>query len=411
MAEPTTDHLPLSGLKVLDLTQYLAGPYCALLLGDMGADVVKIERTQTGDDSRRIGSVFINGFPALFVGLMRNKRSLSLDLKSEAGRDLFLRLADEADIIVENFRPGTMERLGLGYDDLKPTNPRLIYAKVSGYGSDGPSSHKRGFDLILQAEAGLLSITGEEDGPPASLPLHLVDAGTGMYTALGVLAALNARHESGVGQKVETSLLNTAVGWALGHVTAYYASGVLPRRNGTADATGAPSQAFKAKDGWLVISAFSDEMWAATCQALSAPHLSNDARYTSNAGRLTHRRELASDIEKVLAEATAAEWLERLAENGVPSGPINTLDQAFEHPQVRHNEMIVDQEHPVAGRVKLPATPIKLSTTPLTIRSPAPSIGEHSREVLTGWIHLSDQEVNQLFEEGVVYEELLPEEQ
>lgn len=394
----------LKGIKVLDLTQFLAGPYCTMLLADMGAEVVKIERPVHGEDNRKMGEVFLNGMSALFIGINRNKKSLSIDLKAQRGKALFRSLVREADVLVENFRPGTMEGLGLGYDDLKALNPRLIYAKISGFGTTGPYAEKGGFDLIMQAEAGLISITGDKDSRPASIPLHLVDTGTGVYTALGIVSALYARHQSGEGQWLETALFNTALGWAIGHITTYFAAGILPERMGTADKLAAPQQVFKAADGWMVLAAPSQTMWERVCDALDAAHLLADGRFGSNPDRVRNRDVLVAEIETILVEQPRQVWIDRLEARGVPCAPINTLDEAFNHPQTIANGMIAEQVHPVAGPVKLPVTPIKMSKNPLAIYAHAPGVGEQSASILGDWLLLPEEEIRDLVSAGVVYE-------
>lgn len=394
----------LAGIRVLDLTQFLAGPYCTMLLGDLGAEVIKVERIEFGEDNRRMGEIFLNGMSALFLGLNRSKKSISVDLKSARGKAIFRQLVEKADVVVENFRPGTMEGLGLGYEELKVLNPKLIYAKISGWGNTGPYASKGGFDLIMQAEAGLLSITGEEHGRPCNIPLHLVDTNTGTYTALGIVSALFARLRTGLGQFVETALFNTAVGWAIGHITVYYASGNLPMRMGTADRLAAPQQAFKTSDGWMVFSAPSQALWEVATKAIGIEHLLTDSRFATNKDRVAHREALVEEIEKALSSFTTEIALQKLDAVGIPCGRINSMSEAFAHPQAQHNKAVIHQDHPTAGPIKLPAVPISLSATPTRISSHAPKVGEQTSPLLKELLAMPDEEIAELLKSRVVFE-------
>ena len=360
----TTGSLALDGLRVLDLTSQLSGPYCAMLLGDLGADVIKLERPGVGDDARAV-SPKIRGESAAFMTYNRNKRSITLDLKAPAGRTVGLALAARADVVLENFRPGATARLGLGYDHVRAINPRVIYCSISGFGQTGPYRERGGFDRIAQGMSGFMSISGEADGPPLPLPIPIADIGTGMFATIGILAALAARSRTGRGQHVDTSL------------------GEVPERLGPGHRASAPYQAFRTKDSWINLGGGSPGFWPKICALLGVPELVDDPRFRTPGDRVRHRRELEALLQPRFEKETTATWLDRLEAEGVPAGPILTYDQVFADPQVVHREMAVPVDHPVAGRTRVLGIPIKLSDTPARIRRPAPTLGQHTDEVLS----------------------------
>jgi crotonobetainyl-CoA:carnitine CoA-transferase CaiB-like acyl-CoA transferase len=371
----------LHGLRVLDLCSHLSGPYCGMLLGDLGADVIKIERPGEGDDARHMPP-FVNGEGAPFMLWNRNKRSLVLDLKSPTDRESFLDLVREADILLENFRPGTLDRLGLGYDALRALNPRLIYGAVSGFGQTGPYRNRGGFDLMTQGMSGLMSVCGPEDGAPFRLPIAISDVAAGCYVTIGVLAALEARRSTGRGQMVETSLLEAAVSFGLYEAAHFFATGERPARLGQAHRGNSPYQVFKTRDGWITIGGAQQNFWTRLCQILGRPDLPDDPRFATNALRVENNKALVELLQARLDTEGSAHWLARFEEAGIPAGPVLTHDQVFSDPQIIAREMVTEIDHPRAGRGKTLGVTIKLSETPATIRRPAPLHGEHTAEIL-----------------------------
>ncbi len=372
---------PLEGVRVLDLSSQLSGPYCAMILGDLGADVVKIERPERGDDARAMAP-HVGGESAPFMIFNRNKRSVTLDLKSADGRAIARRLAERSDVLLENWRPGAAGRLGLGWDELSAANPRLVYCSISGFGQTGPAAGRGGFDRIAQGISGLMSINGEEDGPPLPAPVPVSDIGSGMFAAIGILAALQARERTGRGQAVDTSLLETPIAWSVYEAAEYFATGQVPRRLGRGHRTAAPYQVFRTADGWINLGGGAPGFWPPVCRVLDVPELVDDPRFATPALRVRNRQALEARLEARFATATTATWIERLETAGVPAGPVLTYDQTFADPQVRHRQMVVEVDHPRAGRMKTLGIPVKLSATPGTIRRPAPVLGQHTDEVL-----------------------------
>ncbi len=371
---------PLDGLRVIDLSTHLSGPYCSMLLADLGADVIKVERPE-GDDMRQVPP-FVNGESAPFMLFNRNKRSVVLDLKTAVGRQACLALAARADVFLENFRPGVAERLGLDYGTLARANPRLVYCSISGFGQTGPYRDRGGFDLIAQAMSGLMSITGEETGQPLRIPVPISDLCAGMFAAFAVLAALQARHRTGVGQWIDHSLFEAAVSLGVYEAAGYLTTGEIPPRLGPAHRGSAPYQAFRTKDGWVALGAASQGLWERLCEVLGEPTLATDPRFTTNARRVEHWRELAELLQARFELEPTGHWVKALEAAGIPVGPVLTYDQVFAHPQTRARDLVVEVEHPRAGTVRLLGIPVKLSATPGCIRRPAPLLGQHTAEVL-----------------------------
>jgi crotonobetainyl-CoA:carnitine CoA-transferase CaiB-like acyl-CoA transferase len=368
-------------MRVLDLTSQLSGPYCTMLLADLGADVIKVERPGAGDDVRAM-SPRVAGESAPFMMWNRNKRSLALDLKRPEGRDIALRLADGADVLVENFRPGTVDRLGLGWVAVSARNPRLVYCSISGFGQTGPYAGRGGFDRIAQGMSGLMSINGDEDGPPLPVPIPVADIGAGMFAAIGILAALQSRQTTGRGQRVDTSLLETPIAWSVYEAANFFATGEVPRRMGQGHRASAPYQAFRTRDGWLNIGGGSPGFWPKICAVLDLEHLVADARFATPADRVANRKVLAALIEERLVGESTAHWLERFDAEGIPVGPILGYDEVFADPHVRERGMVVEVEHTRAGRSRVLGVPVKLSDTPGVIRRAAPTLGQHTEEIL-----------------------------
>jgi crotonobetainyl-CoA:carnitine CoA-transferase CaiB-like acyl-CoA transferase len=373
--------LALDGLRVIDLTSHLSGPYCSMLLADQGADVIKVERPQDGDDARRMPP-FVNGQSSPFMLWNRNKRSIALDLKQERDRDICRDLARGADVFIENFKPGTAARLGLGYDALAALNPRLVYGSISGFGQTGPYSERPGFDLMVQAMSGIMSVNGPEDGPPHRLPLAICDIGAGMFAAIGILAALQARARTGRGQHVDTSLYEAGISFGLYEAAHVFATGERPARLGQAHRGGAPYQVFRSKDGWVTIGPNTQPLWRKFCAALGRPELAQDARFKDNPSRVANRPALAALLQEVLGQKPTAYWVDLLNTAGVPVGPVQTYDEVFVDPQAVAREMVANIDHPAAGPMRTLGIPVKLSETPGALRRPAPLLGEHTEEVL-----------------------------
>ncbi len=391
----------LAGIKVLDLSRILTGPFCTMLLADMGAEVTKVEVPATGDDTRQWGPPFVGTESTYFLSVNRNKQSLTLNLKNPEGREVFLRLVKEADILVENFRPGTMEKLGFGYQQLAEINPRLIYAAVSGFGLTGPYSDRGGFDVLAQAMGGMMSVTGEEGRPPAKAGMSIADIGAGMYATIGILAALQARAVTGRGQMLETSLLDTIVSWQTYLATAYWATGKLPRRAGSAHPSIVPYQALKAKDQYFIVAVGNDGLWQKFCAAVGRPELAGDERFKTNKDRVAQRDVLIPLLEEILAADTATAWAEKLEAAGVPAGPIYSLDQVWSDPHVLAREMVVEVEHPTLGTIKQPGFPIKFSDTPGTVRTAPPLLGQHTDAVLAR-LGYSAEEIERMRQNGAI---------
>ena len=393
--------LPLEGMFVLDCTQIMAGPFCTLLLADMGADVIKVEKPEGGDDVRRVGPPFTNGWSAAFLAINRNKRSLAMDLKSEEGRRIFVGMVERADVVVENFRTGTMERLGLGYRQLKETKPSLIYCSISGFGQTGPYRSQGGYDLVAQGMSGLMSVTGTPGGPPVKVGVPITDLTAGMYGAFGILTAYIHRERTGEGQLVDTSLMEAGLASTFWESSVYFYTGQVPGPLGSAHRLAAPYQALKTKDGHMNIGAVTKSNWEALCRALDREELITDHRFASPGDRKRREEELAALLEESFREQPIQHWMELLQEAGVPCGPIYNMEQVYADPQVQARDMLVELEDPDLGTLKNIGIPVKLSATPGRIRHRAPALGEHTQEVLlqAGY---SEDEIAGLRERGVI---------
>ena len=392
----------LDGVRVLDLTRVLAGPYCTMFLGDLGAEVVKVEQPGVGDDTRGWGPPFAGGESTYFLCVNRNKKSITLDLKSTEGIQLLKKLAACTDVLIENFRPGNMERLGLGEEVLRAVNPRLIYASLSGFGADGPMREVPGYDLIIQAWGGLMSITGMPDGEPTKVGVAIVDLVAGLMLGKSIAAALFAREKLGVGQKIDTSLLEAEVACLVNTGSNYLVEGKVPGRWGNAHPTIVPYQSFKTADGFLVIGVASEGIWQRFCPAIGKAELADDSRFARNADRVANRGALIAILSEMFLSRATDTWLSLLNEAQVPCAPIQTIDKVFASSQVRHRDMLVEIVHPTAGSVRMAGIPVKFSVTPPSVRLPPPLLGEHSGDVLAGWLRLSDKEIAELREKKII---------
>ena len=393
--------LPLSGMVVLDLSQILAGPVCTMVLADMGADVIKVERLGRGDDNRHMGPSVGTVGSAGFMAVNRNKRSLALDLRQESGRETFQRLVGRADVLVENFRPGVMERLGLGYPALAALRPSLVYCSISGFGATGPYRERGGFDLIAQGMSGLMSITGHPDGAPAKVGVPITDISAGLFAANGILCAYIHAQRSGQGQFVDTSLLDAGIAYTIWESSGYFADGEVPGPLGSAHRVSAPYQALRTKDGYINIGAATQSTWEQLCRAIGLEKLIDDSRYKSNGNRKMREKELAALLEETFRQKTTDDWLELLEAAGVVAGPIYDMAQVYRDPQVQAREMKVELDDPVLGPLPNIGIPVKLSETPGRIRRRAPALGEHSRDILLE-AGLTDAQVGEMVDAGVV---------
>ena len=392
---------PLAGVKVLDLTQIMAGPMCTMLLADMGADVIKIERPGSGDDTRRMGSRYENGFAAGFLALNRNKRSIALDLRSDEGKGVLRRMVETADIVAENFRPGVMDRLGLGYDELSQINPRLVYASISGFGGSGPYRNRGGFDLVAQGMSGLMSITGFPGGPPAKVGVPITDIGAGSFTAFGILAAYIHAQRTGQGQQVDASLLEAGIAFTVWESAEYFAIGEIPGPLGSAHRVNAPYQALRTSDGYINIGAASQPTWEQFCRAIGQDALIEDPRYKESNDRKAREGELAALLEEIMVKHSTDYWMELLESAGVVAGPIYDMAQVYDNEQVLAREMKVTLQDDEMGELQNIGVPVKLSATPGSIRHRGPGLGEHTRAILREHGY-TEAEVDALVDGGVV---------
>ena len=380
---PAAAPLPLDGVRVLDVSQIMAGPFCSMLLGDMGADVIKIEPPPEGDQTRRAMAAKMKGKDSLgFFNLNRNKRSFALDLKTSAAREVFYRLVQTADILVENYRPGVTQRLGIDYATLSAINPRLIYASISGFGQTGPWAGRPGFDLIAQAMSGVMSATGQPKGPPTKSVVPVSDIGCALFTVYGILSAFIQRGRTGRGQYIDAALFEAALAFSIWEISDFWGTGQVPGPLGTANRFSAPYQAVRAKDGWFVLGANSNRLWQTLCQLLERPDLAADVRFATIPGRLKHRLTLIEEIEKSFSARNAGEWVELLLKSGIPAGPILNYAEALNSEQALARQAVMEIDHPVEGRVKSIGFPVKLSETIQRVRRPPPLLGEHNEEIL-----------------------------
>jgi CoA:oxalate CoA-transferase len=391
---------PLNGVRVLDLSRVLAGPYTTMLLADLGAEVVKVEEPGVGDEARRIGP-FLDGVSTYFVSINRGKKGLTLNLKAEEGRRLFLDLVRQADVLVENYRPGVMARLGLDYTTLKTVHPGLVYAACSGFGQTGPYSPRGAYDMIVQGMGGVMSITGEPGRPPVRVGTSIGDIAAALFTAIGILAALSHARATGQGQLVDVAMLDCQVAILENAIMRHLTTGEVPGPLGSRHPSIAPFEAFPAADGHVIL-AVGTKQWSRFCQAVGRPDLTDHPRFATNALRAEHVEELREILVPITRQKPVATWVSEMEAIGVPCGPVNTVDQVVRDPQIKAREMLVEILDAEAGPVTVAGLPIKLSATPGSLQGRAPRLGEHTEEVLAGWLHLSADEVAHLRKDGVV---------
>lgn len=386
---------PLENLVVLDLTRVLAGPYSAMMMGDFGANIIKIEQPGVGDDSRAFGP-FVGKESAYYMSLNRNKRSMTLNFKEQGARDLFKEMVKKADVVLENYRPGTMEKFGLGYDVLKEINPSIIYAACSGFGETGPYSQKPAYDIIVQAMGGIMSITGQEGGEPTRPGASIGDIIAGLFTTIGVSMALYHRAMTGEGQKIDVAMLDCQVAILENAISRYLVNGVVPGPLGNRHPSITPFEAFTASDGHVIVGAGNDRLWKKLCEMIGKPELVSDPRFLTNGDRTNNQKALKPILDEVFKTKKIDEWLAMLEEAGVPCAPINTVDRVVKDPQVNARHMLVEIEHPVAGKMHVPGVPIKMYKTPGSVDTPAPLLGQHTEEILKELLGMSKEEVDAL---------------
>lgn len=404
---PVSSRRPLDGVRVLDFSHALAGPYCSLLLADYGADVYKLE-PRDGDMGRGWGPPFAGGMSHFFLGLNRGKKGLSIDLKHPDGMELCLRLIDRMDVLIENFRPGAMDRLGLGYEAVHRRNPRLVYCSISGYGQEGPSRDEAAMDLVVQSSSGLLSMTGTAAGESTRCGYGVTDTTAGLFSVIGILMALRARETTGEGQYVDVAMLDGMISTMSSNYMSYLGSGVVPRPMGTSFPTVVPYRVYQTADAGLAIAVGSEKLWSVFCKAMGLHDLEKHPDYATNPDRIAHREALDALLGEVFRQKPVREWVATLRRAGVPCSPVRNFREVAEDPQTEVRRMFPTLDHPTAGPHRVTGTPVKLSATPGSPTTPAPLLGQHTREALAGLLGLDQERIGDLLERGVVYETTPP---
>jgi len=383
-------------MRVLDLTQHLSGPYCTMILGDLGADIIKIEKLEDGDDQRKLGP-FVNGESSPFMMINRNKKSVTLNLKSEEGKEIFLKLAKVSDVIVENFRPGIVKSLGIDYETVKKNNPGIVYCSISGYGQTGPYSRKGGFDILAQGMTGLMEMNSESGKRPTKIPISLHDIGASLVGLYSILSAYICKLTTGVGQYIDVSLVESGLSLTVNEASAYLVNGLVPKVSGTRNHLSAPYQAYRAKNGYVIVGAGNQSLWEKFCKnVVNRPDWIGDPRFGKVVDRVKNADDLEKIMEEVLVQQETSYWVAKMEEAGVPGGPINSYDQALSDPHVLARDMVLEVDHPKAGRIKTLGMAAKMSQTPGQIRRPAPMLGQHTVDILNGLLALTEKEIEDL---------------
>jgi crotonobetainyl-CoA:carnitine CoA-transferase CaiB-like acyl-CoA transferase len=392
----------LTGIRVIDLSRILAGPYCTMLLGDMGAEVIKVEQPGTGDGSRQWGPPWVGSESAYYLSINRNKQSITLNLKHTEGQAILKRLIATSDILIENFMPGTTQRMGLDYETLAVDSPGLIYCSITGYGQNSPYKDRPGFDFMIQAQGGIMSITGPVEGPPHKVGVAVLDVTAGMYAGIAILGALHYRDQTGRGQYIDVALLDSQIGWLVNVAQNYFATGKKPARLGNAHPNIVPYEVFPTQDGYLALAIGSDVQYKRFCEIVQRPDLWENGEYQINAGRVKNRQTLIPKLQDLFRERCTSEWLDLLTENKIPAGPINDIPTLFADPHVMAREMVQEIEHPTQGRIKQIGPVAKFSETPAILRQPPPLLGEHTESILKNELGYTNTEITRLRTEGVI---------
>ncbi|MFU8771035.1 MAG: CaiB/BaiF CoA transferase family protein [Anaerolineales bacterium] len=396
------DNEPLKGIRVIDLSRILAGPYCTMLLGDMGAEVIKVEQPGSGDGSRQWGPPWIGSESAYYLSVNRNKKSLTLNLKNPEAQDILRQLIDHADIVVENFKPGTLRKLKLDFESLSINRPELIYCSITGYGQDGPYRDRPGFDFMIQAQGGIMSVTGPVEGPPYKVGVAILDISAGLHAAIAILAALYHREQTGLGQYIDIALLDTQVSWLVNVAHNYFATGLKPERFGNAHPNIVPYEIFPTQDSHLALAIGTDGQYQLFCKVVDRPDLWNDERFQTNASRVEHRQTLIPLLQKLFREKPTSAWVDLLTQSGIPAGPINDIPTIMNDPQILSRQMVQTVEHPTLGIIDQLGHVAKFSATPATIRLAPPLLGEHTESVLREELGLSNTDLTRLRQEGAI---------
>ena len=391
----------LDGMKVLDLTRVLAGPYATMILADLGAEVIKVELPEVGDEARSFGP-FQNGESAYFSSVNRGKKSITIDLRTQRGSDIVRQLLKDCDVVVENFRPGSMDRFGLSYDHLSHSHPHLVYASISGFGQTGPYAKRPAYDVIIQAMGGISSITGNPGEAPIRVGSSIADLSAALFSTIGILAAWGHAKGTGFGQQIDVSMLDCQVALLENAIARYYLEDSIPGPIGSRHPTITPFQFFRASDGYIVIAIGNDSLWSQFCRTLGACDLITDCRFTDNASRSSNQKDLDEILQEYFIKYSVEYWLDKLEQAGIPCGPIQDIEQVCNDPQIAERQMLIQIEHPVAGSQKMPNSPLKFSSSPIELLTPAPTLGEHTREILKSMLGMKDEEVVTLRSAGII---------